>query len=37
MKTYCGIDLGVKSSAFCFVDEQGKALSEGEVTRPPQQ
>lgn len=32
METYCGIDLGVKSSAFCFVDEQGHVVDEGEVT-----
>ncbi len=31
MKTYGGIDLGVKSSAFCFIDEQGQMVAEGEV------
>lgn len=36
MKTYCGIDLGVKSSAFCFVDETGKVLEEGPVTMDEQ-
>ena len=36
MKTYCGIDLGVKSSAFCFVDEQGEVVAEGEVTMDKQ-
>ena len=36
MKTYCGIDLGVKSSAFCFIDEQGHVVDEGEVTMDKQ-
>ncbi len=36
MKTYCGIDLGVKSSAFCLVDEQGKVLTEGDVVMDKQ-
>jgi transposase len=31
MNTYCGLDLGVKSSAFCMVDEKGKLIAEGEV------
>ena len=36
MKTYCGVDLGVKSSAFCFIDEQGHVVDEGEVTMDKQ-
>jgi transposase len=32
MKTYYGIDLGVKSSTYCLVDEQGEVVDEGEVT-----
>ena len=30
MTTYCGIDLGVKSSAFGMVDEKGHLVAEGE-------
>ena len=32
MNTYCGIDLGVKSSAFCLMDEQGQIVFESAVT-----
>lgn len=31
MNTYCGLDLGVKSSAFCIVDEKGKLIAEAEI------
>jgi predicted NBD/HSP70 family sugar kinase len=31
MNTYCGLDLGVKSSAFCMVDGKGKLIAEAEV------
>jgi transposase len=31
MKTYCGLDLGVKSSAFCLVDTKGRLIAEDEL------
>lgn len=31
MNTYCGIDLGVKSSAFCMVDEKGQLVAEDQL------
>lgn len=31
MNTYSGLDLGVKSSAFCIVNEKGKLIAEDEI------
>ncbi len=31
INTYCGLDLSVKSSAFCIVNEKGKLIAEAKI------
>lgn len=31
MRLYCGLDLGVKSSAFCLVDQKGRLVAEEQI------